>query len=109
MAQLVKNLTAMQETQVLIPGSGRSPGEEHGNPLQPSCLENPVEKSLVDYSPWGHKESDMTEAAEHTHARTQARDYTGTTVMTQAPLLILRSADKPLNPICYSASFHSSL
>ena len=26
-----------------IPGSGRSPGEEHGNPLQYSCLENPTE------------------------------------------------------------------
>ena len=25
----------------LIPGSGRSPGEGHGNPLQDSCLENP--------------------------------------------------------------------
>ena len=24
-----------------IPGLGRSPGEEHGNPLQYSCLENP--------------------------------------------------------------------
>ena len=24
-----------------IPGSGRSPGEENGNPLQYSCLENP--------------------------------------------------------------------
>ena len=24
----------------LIPGSGRSPGEENGNPLQYSCLEN---------------------------------------------------------------------
>ena len=24
-----------------IPGSGRSPGERHGNPLQYSCLENP--------------------------------------------------------------------
>ena len=27
----------------LIPGSGRSPGEENGNPLQYSCLENPME------------------------------------------------------------------
>ena len=27
---------------VLIPGSGRSPGGRHGNPLQYSCLENPV-------------------------------------------------------------------
>ena len=25
----------------LIPGSGRSPGGGHGNPLQYSCLENP--------------------------------------------------------------------
>ena len=45
-----------------IPGLGRSPGGEHGNPLQYFCLENPHEqKSLVGYSPWGHKESDMTE------------------------------------------------
>ena len=26
-----------------IPGLGRSPGEENGNPLQYSCLENPME------------------------------------------------------------------
>ena len=26
----------------LIPGSGRSPGEENGNPLHYSCLENPM-------------------------------------------------------------------
>ena len=28
----------------LIPGSGRSPGEEHGNPLQYSFLENPMDR-----------------------------------------------------------------
>ena len=27
-----------------VPGSGRSPGEGHGNPLQYSCLENPVDR-----------------------------------------------------------------
>ena len=27
----------------LIPGSGRSPGGGHGNPLQYSCLENPMD------------------------------------------------------------------
>ena len=27
-----------------IPGSGRSPGEGHGNPLQYSCLENPMKR-----------------------------------------------------------------
>ena len=44
-----------------IPGSGRSPGERNGNPLQYSCLENSMERSLVGYSPWGHKELDTTE------------------------------------------------
>ena len=28
----------------LIPRSGRSPGEERGNPLQYSCLENPMDR-----------------------------------------------------------------
>ena len=28
----------------LIPGSGRFPGEENGNPLQCSCLENPMDR-----------------------------------------------------------------
>ena len=45
-----------------IPRLGRSPGGRHGNPLQYSCLEHPHgERSLVGYSPWRHKESDMTE------------------------------------------------
>ena len=46
-----------------IPGSGRSPVEEHGNPLQHSCLENASgPRRLVGYSlPWGHKELDTTE------------------------------------------------
>ena len=34
-----------------VPGSGRSPGGETGNPLQYSCLENPHgQRSLVGYS-----------------------------------------------------------
>ena len=45
----------------LIPGSGRSPGEGNGNPLQYYCLENPGQRSLVGYSPWVRKESDTTE------------------------------------------------
>ena len=45
-----------------ISGLGRSPEGGHGNPLQYSCLENPHrQRSLMGYSPWGHKESDMTE------------------------------------------------
>ena len=42
------------------PGSGRSPGEGNGNPLQYSCLEIHGWRSLVGYSPWGRKESDTT-------------------------------------------------
>ena len=44
-----------------IPGLGRSAGEENGNPLQYYCLENPMERSLVGYSPRGPKELDTTE------------------------------------------------
>ena len=46
-----------------IPGSGRSPGGGHGNPLQYSVLENPMdrERSLVGYNPKGHTESDTIE------------------------------------------------
>ena len=37
--------------------TGMMPGEGNGNPLQCSCL---GQRSLVGYSPWGHKQSDMT-------------------------------------------------
>ena len=48
-----------------ISGSVRSPGEGNGNPLQCSCLADPMERSLVGYRPWGHKESDITERLTH--------------------------------------------
>ena len=45
-----------------IPGLGRSPGGGHDNRLQYFCLENPHgERSMAGYSPWGRKESDLTE------------------------------------------------
>ena len=63
---MVKNTPAnardLRDTD-LIPGLKRSPGGEHGNPLQYSCLENPTSGGA-----WpammhkGHKESDKTEA-----------------------------------------------
>ena len=40
--QTVKNMPALQEDS--IPGLGRSPGEGHSNPLQYSCLENPMDR-----------------------------------------------------------------
>ena len=43
-AQMITNLPAMQVGPGLIPGWGRSPGEENGSPLQYSCLENPMDR-----------------------------------------------------------------
>ena len=45
-----------------IPGWGRSPRGGNGNPLQESCLENPIDRG--DWQ--GHKESHATGAAQHT-------------------------------------------
>ena len=45
-----------------ISGFRRSPEEQNGNSLQYSCLENPHgQRRLAGYSPWDHKESNMTE------------------------------------------------
>ena len=45
-----------------IPGSGRSPGGEHGNPLQYSCLENPMDRGAWRAMAHGITELDRTEA-----------------------------------------------
>ena len=51
-----------------VPGLGRSPGGGHGNLLHYSCLEKPHgQRSLTSYSPWGSKESDMTERLSTQH------------------------------------------
>ena len=54
---------------VLIPGSGRSRGEGNGNPLQDSCLENPMERGAwcrlqsMGSQRLGHDLSDQTTAS----------------------------------------------
>ena len=45
-----------------IPESGRSPGEGHGNPLQYSFLENPMERGTWQATIHGVVQSDTTEA-----------------------------------------------
>ena len=62
-----------------IPGSGRSPGEGNSNPLQYSCLKNPVDGGAWRATEHGVAESDMTErlhfhfpSARHPPARLQA-------------------------------------
>ena len=66
---MVKNLACLpmqekKEKKGSIPGSGRSPGGGHGNPLQAAFMpgESHGQRSLAGYSPRGHKESDTTEA-----------------------------------------------
>ena len=51
----------------LTPGSGRSPGEGNGNPLQYSFLPGEFhgQRSLVGYSLWGGKELDTTGRLTH--------------------------------------------
>ena len=63
-AQLVKEHACNAGDPGLIPGSGRSPGEGNGNPLQYSCLENPMDCSL------GSKESDTAYRLNHHHSST---------------------------------------
>ena len=50
-----------------IPGSGRSPGGGHGNPLQYSCLKNPMDRGAWWATVHGVAKSGTTEATEHAH------------------------------------------
>ena len=61
---MVKNLPANAgdvRDMGLIPGSGRSPGDGQGNPLQYSCLENPVDRGAWWATVHSVRESNMTE------------------------------------------------
>ena len=57
---MIKNTPADVKDSGLIPGLGRSPGEENGNPFQFSCLENSMDREA-----W--------QAAVHEVAKSQAR------------------------------------
>ena len=46
-----------------IPGSGRFPGEENGNPLQYSCLENSIDRGAWPTTVHRVAESDMTKVS----------------------------------------------
>ena len=58
----------------LIPELGRSPGDRHGNPLQYSCLENPMERRAWQATVHGvTKELEMTE---HLSTHTRIKEIT---------------------------------
>ena len=66
MAQMVKNLPVGS-----LPGSGRSPGEGHGNPLQCSGLENSTDRGARWATVHGVTESDTTEQLTQTQKATK--------------------------------------
>ena len=73
MAQMVKNLPAMQETWVC--SLGWEDPLEKGMATHSSILAWKLheQRSLAGYSPLGHKESDMTERLTHTHTHTHTQ------------------------------------
>ena len=58
--------------QGLSPGSGKSPGEEHGNPLQYSCLENSIDRGAWQATAHGVAKSDTTEQLTYMHCEEQS-------------------------------------
>ena len=57
---VIKNLPANAGDAGLIPGSGRCPGEGNSNPLQYSCLENPMDRGASWVTVHESQESNMT-------------------------------------------------
>ena len=60
---MVKNLSANAGDTGLIPGSGRYPGEGNGNLLVFLPGKSHGQRSVMGYSPRGHKKLDTTEHA----------------------------------------------
>ena len=50
-----------------VPWLGRSLEGGHGNPVQYSCLENPMDRGARETTDHSHKELDMTDACTHAH------------------------------------------
>ena len=59
----LKNLPDHARDMGVIPGSGNSPGEGNGNPLQHSCLKNPMHRGAWQTAVLGVIESDTVEPA----------------------------------------------
>ena len=73
---VVKNLPASAGNSGSIPRSGRSPGEGNGNPLQYSCMENPIDRGAWQATVHGvAKESDTTQQLNNNNNHICRLDY----------------------------------
>ena len=73
---VVKNLPANAGNSGSIPRSGRSPGEGNGNPLQYSCMENPIDRGAWQATVHGvAKESDTTQQLNNNNNHICRLDY----------------------------------
>ena len=72
----------------LIPESERSPGGDLGNPLQYSCLENPMDRGVWWAMVHRVTKSDMTEATQHAHTSLEHLTYLWFTDLSQCHLKV---------------------
>jgi len=66
---VVKNLPANAGDVGSIPGSGKSPGGGNGNPLEYSCLENPMDRGAWQAIVQGFAKNQIHSATEHAHRK----------------------------------------
>ena len=92
---VVKNLPANAGDTDSIPGSGRSPGEGNGNPLQYSCLGNPIDRGA-----WW--------AMDHGVAKSQTRlsDWARTEKESSFTMLCYLQAFSPVTQSSYIYAFY---
>ena len=98
---VVKNPPANARDASLIPGWKRSPGEENGNPLQYSCLGNPMDRGA-----WWAKVHGVakSQARLSTHARTQTNIFKSFQISAKSKGA---SEENPPVLICWSFSDYS--
>ena len=93
-AQLVKNPPASAGDLGSVPGLRRSPGGRNGNPLQYSCLENPMDRGTWQAADHGIAQS-WTQLSIHTHMHIYPG--TGTVAITMS-----ESRTESVHPILYT-------